>query len=141
MIFFWKHEALGQILLPDRLLLIGQKIVENAKIKKCNRAYQTTDRQTYIKIYRYNLRRDSRPQPNSKGAQFKGRLEDLKMKAQCLKIPQKVAFYPFYNFLTEGGLKNEENHFVLVTKCGKFWLKVSWWMVEKCENKRDLHQL
>ena len=31
---FWKHEACGQIVLPDRLLLIGQKLVENAKIQK-----------------------------------------------------------------------------------------------------------
>ena len=30
----WKPEACGQIVLPDRSLLIGQKLVENAKIKK-----------------------------------------------------------------------------------------------------------
>ena len=32
--FFWKPEACGQTVLPDRALLIGQKWVENAKIKK-----------------------------------------------------------------------------------------------------------
>ena len=35
---FWKPEACGQTVLPDRSLLIGQKLVENAKIKtfKCD---------------------------------------------------------------------------------------------------------
>ena len=32
---FWKPEACGQTVLPDRLVLIGQKLVENAKIKAC----------------------------------------------------------------------------------------------------------
>ena len=31
---FWKHEACGQTVLPDRSILIGQKLVENAKIPK-----------------------------------------------------------------------------------------------------------
>ena len=31
---FWKSEACGQSVLPDRSLLIGQKLVENARIKK-----------------------------------------------------------------------------------------------------------
>ena len=31
---FWKSEACGQTVLPDRSVLIGQKLVENAKIKK-----------------------------------------------------------------------------------------------------------
>ena len=31
---FWKLEAYGQTVLPDRSLLIGQKLVENAKIEK-----------------------------------------------------------------------------------------------------------
>ena len=31
---FWKPEACGQTVLPDRSLLIGQKLVENAKIEK-----------------------------------------------------------------------------------------------------------
>ena len=31
---FWKPEAFGQTVLPDRSVLIGQKLVENAKIKK-----------------------------------------------------------------------------------------------------------
>ena len=31
---FWKPEACGQTVLPDRSLLIGQKLVENAKIQK-----------------------------------------------------------------------------------------------------------
>ena len=31
---FWKPEACGQIVLPDRSVLIGQKLVENAKIQK-----------------------------------------------------------------------------------------------------------
>ena len=29
-------EACGQTVLPDRSVLIGQKLVENAKIKKCD---------------------------------------------------------------------------------------------------------
>ena len=33
---FWKSEACGQTELPDRSTLIGQKLVENAKIKKFN---------------------------------------------------------------------------------------------------------
>ena len=32
--FFWKPETCGQTVLPDRSVLIGQKLVENAKIKK-----------------------------------------------------------------------------------------------------------
>ena len=31
---FWKPEVCGQSVLPDRLLLIGQKLVGNAKIGK-----------------------------------------------------------------------------------------------------------
>ena len=31
---FWKPKACGQTVLPDRLLLKGQKLVENAKIEK-----------------------------------------------------------------------------------------------------------
>ena len=31
---FWKPEACGQTVLPDRLVLIGQKLVENSKIPK-----------------------------------------------------------------------------------------------------------
>ena len=32
--YFWKPEACGQTVLPDRSVLIGQKLVENAKIQK-----------------------------------------------------------------------------------------------------------
>ena len=31
---FWKPETCGQTVLPDRSVLIGEKLVENAKIKK-----------------------------------------------------------------------------------------------------------
>ena len=31
---FWKPEAYGQTVLPDRSILIGQKLVENAIIEK-----------------------------------------------------------------------------------------------------------
>ena len=31
---FWKPEACGQTVLPDRSVLIGQKLVEKAKIPK-----------------------------------------------------------------------------------------------------------
>ena len=31
---FWKPEACGQTVLPDWSILIGQKLVENAKIEK-----------------------------------------------------------------------------------------------------------
>ena len=31
---FWKSEAFGQTVLPDKSVLIGQKLVENAKIHK-----------------------------------------------------------------------------------------------------------
>ena len=31
---FWKPEACGQTVLPDTSILIGQKLVENDKIKK-----------------------------------------------------------------------------------------------------------
>ena len=30
---FWKPEACGQTVLPDKSVLIGQKLVENAKIQ------------------------------------------------------------------------------------------------------------
>ena len=32
--FFWKSEVCGQTVLPDRSILKGQKMVENAKIPK-----------------------------------------------------------------------------------------------------------
>ena len=31
---FWKRQACGQTVLPDRLILVGQKLVENDKIEK-----------------------------------------------------------------------------------------------------------
>ena len=31
---FWKREACGHTVLPDKSILIGQKTVENAKIKQ-----------------------------------------------------------------------------------------------------------
>ena len=31
---FWKNEACGQTVLPDNPILISQKMVENAKIRK-----------------------------------------------------------------------------------------------------------
>ena len=31
---FWKAEAFGETVLPDRAILIGQKLVQNAKIEK-----------------------------------------------------------------------------------------------------------
>ena len=34
LVSFWKLEAWGQTVLPDRSVLIGQKLVENAKIQK-----------------------------------------------------------------------------------------------------------
>ena len=34
--FFWKSEAWGQTVLPDRAILIGQKLAKNAKIEKVN---------------------------------------------------------------------------------------------------------
>ena len=36
---FWKPEACGQTGLPDRSILIGQKLVENAQIKKFNATF------------------------------------------------------------------------------------------------------
>ena len=39
---FWKPEACGQAVLPDRSVLIGQKLVENAKIKKNSNAILST---------------------------------------------------------------------------------------------------
>ena len=51
---FWKPEACGQTVLPDKSVLIGQKLVENAKIKEfkydilsnfqtmCSTSYQQT---------------------------------------------------------------------------------------------------
>ena len=34
MVHFWKPEACGQTVLPDRSILTGQKLVENAKNQK-----------------------------------------------------------------------------------------------------------
>ena len=31
---FWKPEAFGQTVLPDRSILVGQKLMENAKIEE-----------------------------------------------------------------------------------------------------------
>ena len=36
---FWKPEACGQTVLPDRSVLIGQKLVENAKMPKIKMQY------------------------------------------------------------------------------------------------------
>ena len=33
---FWKPEAYGQTVLPDKQILVGQKLMENAKIEKSN---------------------------------------------------------------------------------------------------------
>ena len=39
LVSFWKPEACGQTVLPDMSLLIGQKLVKNAKIKKSNATF------------------------------------------------------------------------------------------------------
>ena len=36
---FWKPESSGQTVLPDRSILIGQKLVENAKIQHSNETF------------------------------------------------------------------------------------------------------
>ena len=36
---FWKTEACGQTVLPDRSVLKGQKLLENAKIQKSNATF------------------------------------------------------------------------------------------------------
>ena len=36
---FWKSEAFGQTKLPERSILKGQKLVENAEIKKSNATF------------------------------------------------------------------------------------------------------
>ena len=36
---FWKPEACGQTVLPDRSVLIGQKLVENAKMQNSNATF------------------------------------------------------------------------------------------------------
>ena len=47
---FWKTEACGQTVLPDRSLLIGQKLVEKAKIEK-SKCDILGDFQTLCKSY------------------------------------------------------------------------------------------
>ena len=37
--FFWKHEACGHTVLPDRSVSIRQKMVENAKTKNSNATF------------------------------------------------------------------------------------------------------
>ena len=57
---FWKPEACGQTVLPDRSVLIGQKLVENAKIKKINcdilSNFQTMEwngNETFLMIFKH----------------------------------------------------------------------------------------
>ena len=46
---FWKHEACSQTVLPDRSLLKGQKLAENAKIQKFKCDF-LSDFQTYADV-------------------------------------------------------------------------------------------
>ena len=54
---FGKLEACGQTVLPDRSVLIGQKLVENAKIKILMRHFQTmcTVFENHTKISHFSL--------------------------------------------------------------------------------------
>ena len=36
---FWKPEAFGQTVLPDRSISIGQKLVQNGKLKNSNEIF------------------------------------------------------------------------------------------------------
>ena len=36
LVIFWKPETCDQTVLPDRSLSVGQTLMENAKIEKCN---------------------------------------------------------------------------------------------------------
>ena len=46
--FLRQSEACGQTVLPDRSLLIGQKLVENAKIKHSNATYWVIFKQYFL---------------------------------------------------------------------------------------------
>ena len=51
---FWKPEACGQTVLPDSSILIGQKLVENAKIKNSNVTFWVLNFQkTEIETWEY----------------------------------------------------------------------------------------
>ena len=47
---FWKPEACGQTVLPDRSVLIGQKLVQNAKIQM--RHFGQFSNDVYISMYK-----------------------------------------------------------------------------------------
>ncbi len=42
---FWKAEACGQTVLPDRLILIRQKLAENAKAKNSDDTFRVISKQ------------------------------------------------------------------------------------------------
>ena len=46
--FFWKPEACRQTVLPERSILIGQKLVENAKIEKLK--YDIKGKEDYMAL-------------------------------------------------------------------------------------------
>ena len=48
---FWKPEACGQTALPDRSVLIGQKLVENAKNKNSNATFWVIFKQYVAVVY------------------------------------------------------------------------------------------
>ena len=49
---FLKPEAYGQTVLPDRSILIGQKLVENAKIKYSNATFWVVFKQSVMVSFR-----------------------------------------------------------------------------------------
>ena len=64
---FWKPEACGQTVLPDKSILKGQKLAENAKIQKCDIRHRIKSKEnaTYCVIFKQCAKLQiSRPKKN-----------------------------------------------------------------------------
>ena len=69
--FFWKPEACGQTELPDKSILIGQKMVENAKIEKLKGdIFEDFQTLCYLSLFHF----------------FEAPLFSLQKTTQCLKM-------------------------------------------------------
>ena len=112
---FWKPEACGQTVLPDRSILIGQKLVENAKMEKFKwdilRNFQTiwsTNTNSILAVYfEVAFAFISRPKCNlrhweqTKWMNFQSDENKFYFKVSCCLELQKTYFLPRQpNFLS-----------------------------------------
>ena len=86
----WKPEACGQPVLPDRSVLIGQKLVENAKVKRFKwdilSNFQTTCCSLFSSLLTYLRNVKSRGRRISSGLRWKARRDLSALKLWMRKL-------------------------------------------------------